>query len=93
MDRLAVDEHAHVRPHPVLLVDHAKAHAGEAAVQIGQRLDRVLDRADAVQPMPMATGVILEGLEYCLTNGRVTTVLRPGSADPRTGRVRRERPE
>lgn len=56
-------------------------------------VDRVLDRAEDIRPMPMATGVILEGFEYCLTNGRVTTVMRPGVAALRTGRVRRERDE
>ena len=58
--------------------------------EIGHNLDRALDRADEVQPMPMASGVMLDGFSYRLTNGRVTTVRSPGSPDPRTGGARRE---
>jgi hypothetical protein len=41
----AVDEEAHVRPHPVLLVDDAEAQAWILAVEIGeQRAERVAAR-------------------------------------------------
>jgi hypothetical protein len=90
-----------MKPHVRSVSDHAVLRYLEriegidieaARREIAARVDRVIGDPRVVA-VPDDSGVVIDGFAYRMQAGVVVTILKVNHADPRTGKVRRERDE